>query len=68
VCGIPWTKKIITSTNSVLKENCYFMRENVVNTPLINPEKVYLSSLYRKPGLIKISSRGCFKIALNLLI
>jgi hypothetical protein len=54
VSGIVGTDNIISSTNSGLNENrLYQERKNVINTPLINPEKVYLLSVQSKLELIK---------------
>jgi hypothetical protein len=43
-------------------------QKNVVNTPLINNEKVYFPLLHIKLGLLKNSSRQSIKTALDLFI
>jgi hypothetical protein len=59
VSGIVGRQKIISSKNSVLNENCLIPgQKNVLNTPLINREKVYLPPLHTKLGLIKNSIKA----------
>jgi hypothetical protein len=43
-------------------------QRNVLNTPFIDPEKVYLPPLHIELGLVNISSRQWIKITLDLCI
>jgi hypothetical protein len=54
VSGIVWTENIISFKKQWPKQESLIPgQKNAVNTPLINPEKVYLPSLHILLGLTK---------------